>query len=1104
MSWWNDLSTHRNASSNAVDGAPRQASSFASPRERYPVTSEHRRCVATGSNGSLRLSSGVNSDEAIWGTSTSHSDTPSLWQTSTNGSICDQLVLSGNSSVSGPQQQVQQQQSRHSTASPPPRGADIFGSLASLSGKGVLGEVVRSLSVGGSGGNNSHSAFNDNAAVLSVGVNGASATNLKAAEAPYTNDDGRSGILTTEDRFDNAAAGTGNVAALVSAGEVENGAFGDSDDVLLYDDADLGTISSLIASLQGHSAQPDAEEERVTNTLRSNQSESNQREKPSAPLNIVDSAAAALPYTRTRGLFADPSPNVKESDLNHSGGSGGDRSGNGAPCGSPCAPTATTPTGDTANIAPLHLTPSMLEGLLANFETAVKACAGEAPAAPSPTPRVTDTELPHRDCYGSHDAQDELMTNHVPLTAADATALTSWGSPLMRNHVSSVVAHKLNIDGGARGTPVQDFRRGAGSSSFSSDPSTPIRQRGTSAPARRAPPHHHQQTNSSNERAASPDSSIDQFFSQAAPPVTSFAPVRHFASSSATEENGAQQQQHRQHTRTESEISLPIAASTYTGGGALHHHVDERGCVTVVDPQRRKLHIPFTAIQTTKALSGRLKTPSLCLLFQSGRCRQGDNCYQVHVDPATVDRLRADVESLPCCCLLHGDCNCHLVNPAVYEGRSLCIAGQYNVPLSRVAYTAGLQRVLQEEAMSVMVNASVLCRLHDQPGGCRFGADCKFIHVCCSILKNELAQVMSNATAASASASPTQTQQQPQQQFPLQRLGSSAPGSPSTFAHYHHHPRSTSGVVNPSLSSSSGGMPPSTLVPQQVLPLPPGTIVSAAAELSLSPPQPMQVARPLRSNGSPVLQALRHSNSGQLTGSPGAGAAGGALHGRSFVSTPRQSSNNDISNVNNNNGNSLMSSANFPPAQLSQATPVVSTAYNVSGSGPVLPAVAAAPTAFANGASLQSQLSGPLYAATATEQSNSSPVPPPVGRSGPPPPLVLQPQQRATTSLPGSPQLGFHLRTLSAQVEAGGAHPHHGYSSSALAQTPNRSGAGSPMNLGLPAARSFPNMCGPTGGRSSSFSPVPRQLSQQLYVQQINQDGTVSFVPVSMIPNPGS
>ncbi|KPI87774.1 hypothetical protein ABL78_3132 [Leptomonas seymouri] len=1002
MSWWNDLSTHRSALTDGLEDAYRLTPTFAPARERRPASEPHE-CTGNTGTGGFRLKSGITSDETPWGISTAQSDAQSLWQKSTS----DQSSLPECSSNWG------SQLPQHTSASPSQRSADAFVSSTLLSVKGMLGEVVRPLS-----GANSRSSFNECGSLLTAAANDASAvkanaTGLQGAGA----EGGRGGGRSEEDRLDGAATGK-------EAADNED----EDDIVLLYDDADLGTISSLIASLQDHSAQVGIKEEEA-DTLQCNQDEPKHHGSPTAiqalpptsPVILDSPSTAAGRQPHPRSVFVDPVPRSYERELNHSRGGNApsspfvaitDAGGDGNDhrndfCGSPFTPAGAKSTSHEATMAPLHLTPSTLEGLIANFQTALRVRSGEMSAS-ALAPQMPDTELLHQDRYGSPDTQDELgivnSMSEAGKHAAEEVSVARRGSPFVRCHISSVVAHKLSTDSNLRGTPAQDPRQGvrvtSGMNSGCSDSSAIIPQRDTPIAGRRVSSHHHRNPgHAPHERSGSPDSSIDCFFSQTAPPVTAFSPVLRFASNSTMEESATPHQS----TRVESEISLPAAAFTYNGSGALHQHVDERGCITVVDPQRRKLHVPISAVQITKALNGRLKTPSLCLLFQSGRCRQGDNCYQVHIDPATVDRLRADVESMPCCCLLHGDCNCHLMDPAAYEGHSLCISGQYNVPLSRVAYTAGLQRVLQEEATSVLVSPSVLCRLHGQPGGCRFGADCKFIHVCCRILISELAQVISSATTAATvptNAPSTQAPSQQQHPLPPQRLESSAPGSPSTFVHSHT-------LSNPmSLSVSNCNSSPTTVVPRQRMVMPAGVPGPMMGEQSLSPLSSMQSTRPLPSSGSPMLKELRQSSSSQLMGSSGTGSNGVALYNRNVVSTPRQ---NCCSN-NNNSSNSLVSSANFSPMQLSQGpAPPLSIAYNNAGG-----LASSAPAVFTNGAPLQSQLPAPLFTFTTVQQPRNS-----------------SPQSQ------GQQQRHHHQQSV----------------------------------------------------------------SQQFYLQQFNQDGTVSLVPVNMVPN---
>ncbi|CCW65566.1 unnamed protein product [Phytomonas sp. EM1] len=84
--------------------------------------------------------------------------------------------------------------------------------------------------------------------------------------------------------------------------------------------------------------------------------------------------------------------------------------------------------------------------------------------------------------------------------------------------------------------------------------------------------------------------------------------------------------------------------------------VYDRGqpCMVVIDPATCMLRIPLIYIHKTRA-QNRSGSPSLCQLFLNNRCRQGSNCFQVHADLSVVMSLRNEVDSLPYCCMAHGD-----------------------------------------------------------------------------------------------------------------------------------------------------------------------------------------------------------------------------------------------------------------------------------------------------------------------------------------------------------------------------------------------------------------------------------------------------------------
>ncbi|TPP54079.1 hypothetical protein CGC20_16455 [Leishmania donovani] len=738
MSWWNDFSTHRNG--GVVDGLPRPRQHPASDSFSTQETAtqgaadhhEHHTSNANSPNKSTYVSkanlsdtsvgSGFASHEATWGTATECSDVGSLWQTTT--SVCgvtesDQLGVSAAVSAYGSPALQQQQEKPPAQQEEPPAQHPLQPLLLFPTARAVEGVQSSSTKKGARRGSGSNSDSSD--AYCSGGPVGVLSFAMDYYGPSFTS--GTEGFKTnaaTYSRGGHASSSTHTINDdndSVVSGDIDEAV----DKDVRYEEVDVGTISSLIAALQVRDAAnltdsdaPNAEDEEGKKAGRS----SCAQDKPSAR----DSQAQA-------------------------------------------------DTGRGVDVVPLQLTSSTLHNVLASFQSALVERSSDVPLPGTigdlfnATGRGTSSQNGSnssgaaggsRLCHYGSTAQEDWgsQTSAAPATAGASVAVTACGSsgdasavleapvtarngsPVMRGRVNSVVAHKLNLDGAARRSQMQDLRGSGGfppaaaslDSTCSSDTHTPT----LSTHGRLCAPQHVY----TQERAASPDSSGDCFLAHTSSSVLGMLHHHQRVTSSVTTE-GFVTPHH--HMRTASEVSLPAAAATYHGGSALQQRIDDRGCIAVVDPQRRKLHVPLSAIHMTKALNGRLKTPSLCLLYQLGRCRQGENCYQVHVDSAIVERLRADAKNMPCCCFQHGDSNSQVMDRTAYEGRSLGIAGQFSVPLTRVAYTAGLQRVLQDQPACAPVKASVLCRLHGQPGGCRFGADCRFVHVCCQILQNELA-----------------------------------------------------------------------------------------------------------------------------------------------------------------------------------------------------------------------------------------------------------------------------------------------------------------------------------------------------------------------------
>jgi hypothetical protein len=152
--------------------------------------------------------------------------------------------------------------------------------------------------------------------------------------------------------------------------------------------------------------------------------------------------------------------------------------------------------------------------------------------------------------------------------------------------------------------------------------------------------------------------------------------------------------------------------------------------VVVIDPASRKLTIPMEAIFSTNAMHA-TRIPSLCLLFLSGRCRQGALCNQVHAEPEVVNRLRAESQTLSSCCPEHGEDILTAPLSVVAPHITTVHIENVQIPVQNCGTTNGLRRALAEGSdLNVLVVPKVLvCRLHLQRR-CRYGEDCNFVHIC--------------------------------------------------------------------------------------------------------------------------------------------------------------------------------------------------------------------------------------------------------------------------------------------------------------------------------------------------------------------------------------
>jgi hypothetical protein len=165
------------------------------------------------------------------------------------------------------------------------------------------------------------------------------------------------------------------------------------------------------------------------------------------------------------------------------------------------------------------------------------------------------------------------------------------------------------------------------------------------------------------------------------------------------------------------------------------------GSVDIIDPCNRtgKITVPMEFVEDTRGLvearaldaSGRPKDLSLCLLFQRGRCNAGARCHQIHVQSQFIERMRTKALMGRTCCAEHGDYNSLGLKTSTIP-YVLVTSPEESQPFDVTAFaeTAALAPLLSTATRApIRVSRSKICRLHLQ-GRCKFGRDCKNVHLC--------------------------------------------------------------------------------------------------------------------------------------------------------------------------------------------------------------------------------------------------------------------------------------------------------------------------------------------------------------------------------------
>jgi len=170
----------------------------------------------------------------------------------------------------------------------------------------------------------------------------------------------------------------------------------------------------------------------------------------------------------------------------------------------------------------------------------------------------------------------------------------------------------------------------------------------------------------------------------------------------------------------------------------------------LIDPTFRGglIDVPISKTLDTKGradfMKGTLqKDLSLCCLFQRGRCSLQERCHQIHVDTQYMASVRQQNSQIVSCCRRCKD-SASLTSSAVsffacYFGAShrtvtvnAAPGADKRVDADLLAFTTGLESWLCDEAKgdpTAVISTRKVCRLH-LGGRCKYGKDCKYVHLC--------------------------------------------------------------------------------------------------------------------------------------------------------------------------------------------------------------------------------------------------------------------------------------------------------------------------------------------------------------------------------------
>lgn len=153
-----------------------------------------------------------------------------------------------------------------------------------------------------------------------------------------------------------------------------------------------------------------------------------------------------------------------------------------------------------------------------------------------------------------------------------------------------------------------------------------------------------------------------------------------------------------------------------------------------------RIWIPFQYIVRTSGIDRYLNNhphaPSLCMLFQNGRCNSGAKCNQIHVDKSYTAAVTAALTftATSNCCLAHGDMASTSNNLFENSQPETIELRRENLPVilvspSQIAVTLFWYRFLKQKRRVLFFTPDRICNLHQQ-NECKYGVECKNVHLC--------------------------------------------------------------------------------------------------------------------------------------------------------------------------------------------------------------------------------------------------------------------------------------------------------------------------------------------------------------------------------------